>query len=433
MTETRINTNFCNTPLTSQEIDSSANAVSFSHHTLLTVLPNHSMNTDGELQGFMFSAHPNDSAQILPLSKHMCKMTCMYECKDQDNQIIGTPYNSQVLHVVNNLETYREALQEYITTIQNKKENAAGFDCIPVRSCEGIQHDDNLDFDVHTEHDQRTWAESVPDKVGLYHAWTRTDNSTFREHKLFIIVTGKLTQAAEEMHNLWLDTNQELNCKEFVNCEELNWLRRATQRNHSRIAADLSVIFDLTVESMYDLDDPTFKRKMLFPTISTIQNDVVECPYSGRIKLTDSAILPESSVNGVLFQMYSSEGFWIFHGPRDNATCYTFGGEFVSKHAESCFPTCLHAFNDGFHARHSSNVVSIARVSNASTIFANHVDTDKSCTSDHHDDGSSDSGVKYIKFEYPSEQFMCVLQDLGFNRNDGITNLMPLICYVADE
>jgi len=36
-------------------------------------------------------------------------------------------------------------------------------------------------------------------------------------------------------------------------------------------------------------------------------------------------------------------------------------------------------------------------------------------------------------FLFPDEQFMRVAELLGFNRNDGIISLMPLMCYVHDE
>jgi len=36
-------------------------------------------------------------------------------------------------------------------------------------------------------------------------------------------------------------------------------------------------------------------------------------------------------------------------------------------------------------------------------------------------------------FMFPDERFMRTVEDLGFNRNDGILSLMPLVCYVADE
>ena len=76
----RICMRYCNTNLTEPEHDACLNTISLSSHTKLTVLPNHGLNNDGELQGFMFSAHPDDSASILPINKNMCST-----CKDIHN------------------------------------------------------------------------------------------------------------------------------------------------------------------------------------------------------------------------------------------------------------------------------------------------------------------------------------------------------------
>lgn len=46
------------------------------------------------------------------------------------------------------------------------------------------------------------------------------------------------------------------------------------------------------------------------------------------------------------------------------------------------------------------------------------------------DDSESREGGTFL---FPDEQFMRVVEQLGFNRNDGIISLMPLICYVHDE
>jgi hypothetical protein len=265
--------------------------------------------------------------------------------------------------------------------------------------------------------------------VGLYHAFSSTSSTPFREHKLYIVVSGCLVQAAESLHNLWQDTKHDISCAEFSQSEELNWLRQATQRNHNRVAADVASIFGLAVHQTLDLDDPSGKRCMLFPSSSTIQNDVVLCAHSDRVKLTDHACLPECSSNGIIFEMYSCEGFWLFHGPQDNSSCNPYGGEFLCVNNDACFPTKTCQYHGHFHTHPPTDVVSIPCVSNASTLFAR---------SGRGDPGSAvepgeEAPAHTNSFVYPSENFMRVLQRLGFNRNDGITNLMPLVCYVSNE
>ena len=82
--------------------------------------------------------------------------------------------------------------------------------------------------------DQRGWAESVPAKMGLYHALDQ------REHRLFIVVSGCLRQAVERLYNLWLDTGAKINCRDLLESEEVNWLRTATVR--SSVVVVVSVV-----------------------------------------------------------------------------------------------------------------------------------------------------------------------------------------------
>jgi hypothetical protein len=202
-----------------------------------------------------------------------------------------------------------------------------------------------------------------------------------------------------------------------VQSEEVQWRRMATQRSHNRVAADLASIFDLDVQKTLDLDDPTGERRMLYPTTSTTHNDLVHCTHTERVKITDCACIPENSNNGILFEMYSAEGFWLYHGPRDYSNCNPYGSEFACTGADSAFPTKTTQFNERFKASTRADVVNLPRRSSDDTLRA--------------DEGPT--GDDSNQFLYPSESFMRTLQRLGFNRNDGITHLMPLVCYVADE
>jgi len=410
----RVVWSYCNSALWQEEIEAATNAVSQSPHTKIVVMPNHNLNLDGEMGGFLFSAHPQDSASVLPVGKRMCAGVSMYECILREEQ---QPFNAQVLHVVNNLPRYRAALREYVQTLRDSEVQPASFECIPVRdrSTVDVDTETELDINVLQPREQHVWRSELPDKVGLYHAYSACGGAAVREHKLYIVVSGCLTHAAEELHNLWQDTKHSITCAEFVQSEELQWLRMATQRNHNRIAADLASIFDLDVPTTLDLDDPTGERRMLYPTTSTLHNDLVHCEHTDRVKLTDCACLPENSTNGILFEMYSAEGFWLYHGPRDFSNCNSYGSEFACTGPDSAFPTKTCRFNERFKASMRADVVHIPRSSSDDTLRPAGVTDDTN------------------QFLYPSESFMRVLQRLGFNRNDGITHLMPLVCYVADE
>jgi hypothetical protein len=124
----RVITQYTNSPLWQEEHEGCLNAVSQSPHTRIVVMPNHSLNQDGEMAGYVFSAHPQDSAAVLPVGKRMCAGMSMYECTS--HAAGRRPFNDQVLHVVNNLERYRAALHEYVRVLRAAESPPASFDCI---------------------------------------------------------------------------------------------------------------------------------------------------------------------------------------------------------------------------------------------------------------------------------------------------------------
>ena len=68
-----------------------------------------------------------------------------------------------------------------------------------------------------------------------------------REHKIFIVVSGYCKHASEELHNMWLDARHDITAAQFMACAELDWLRKATLRHHSRLAARLAQKFSVGV------------------------------------------------------------------------------------------------------------------------------------------------------------------------------------------
>ena len=152
----------------------------------------------------------------------------------------------------------------------------------------------------------------MPAKTGLYHAFTRTNTNATREHKIYIVVSGCLTHAAEEMYNLWLDAGGHATCGELLECEELEWLRSATHRNHNRIAADLSTLFGVRLRVVLDTESPAAGTLMALPTTSTFMNDIRAATQPHEMMVSESACFTDASDNGVVVDMFSAEGFWLF-------------------------------------------------------------------------------------------------------------------------
>jgi hypothetical protein len=143
-----IDTRFAHRPLTRQEYDAASNSVGSSQHTKVTVMPNHALNSEGELEGFVFECAADDLASVLPLSKSSFVTTAVYECL-QDN-------SSSFLNLTMNLSDTTTKVQEMMLEVErgNDEIEHLKFDCMP-------ELDGNVDSQ-HTFKDQRVWRENTP-------------------------------------------------------------------------------------------------------------------------------------------------------------------------------------------------------------------------------------------------------------------------------
>jgi len=217
------------------------------------------------------------------------------------------------------------------------------------------------------------------------------------------VVLGCLSEAAQELHNLWQDVGHELTCDEFLRCEELNWLSCTMQRNHNRVASEISQLFGLHMHHVLDSDDPSHQSQFVLPTTPTYKTDIhrAETGLATGTRYVDGGCFTDMCVNCILFEMYGTEGFWIFQGQRDFADNYTYGSMFANTDAVTCMPTTTIAYHKLFPPPETHSTVRIY------------------CRDTGHTD----------HYLFPDERFFNILRDLGFNSNDGTLNLMPLVYY----
>jgi hypothetical protein len=265
--------------VTTQELDAARNCVSASQHTKITLLPNHAINSEVELDGFVFECCCDDSASVLPLTKSSFATTAVYECL-QDTAAFRELSSNATQTAARVLEVIRD--------IQAEPAEPLKFDCMPDWENAALTH----------LKDQRPWRESIPAKIGIYHAFMRTTAQNMREHKLFIVVSGHCRHASEELYNLCLDARDNITAKQFLECAELDWLRKATLRHHNRLAARLARKLCLNVRYIDDVDAVTSSSALL-PTTCNVYRDLVAA--RGRVALTSDAVLLEQSKSGVVF------------------------------------------------------------------------------------------------------------------------------------
>jgi len=267
-----MDTRHAHNPCSSAEIDSCCSVLRGSPHASIKLLPNHHIGPDAQLHGFHFACHVEDRARVLPVGVNMCTMVSMYECGDKPADAPAGALNPHALRVLNNMPHYQRLLDGYIAALDANPTRPARFDCIPEQG--EAQALSLLQVAGFNCVDTRPWKPEVSSRVGLYHTFTRSTAKDERTHKVFLVVAGCLSEAAEEFHNLWLDSRDHIKCADLLRCEELNWLRSTTHRNHNRVASDISTLFGLPMRHVPDADDPSLCARMLFPTTTTYQCDL---------------------------------------------------------------------------------------------------------------------------------------------------------------
>lgn len=394
--------------LSALERESVEAMIEASQQTHVKLLPNHHMNEELELAGFHFTCNGADPARVMPVPKTLFACTAMYEVRSNDD----SSFNALVLRLIGDPEAGRAALQGVISRLRASECGAApGFDCISDDDeCEAIEG--VMSFLAHDRSDRRVWAEQVPGKVGLYHAFVRKSTKDRIEHKLFVVVSGSLPFVDDEMYRLWQDSCASSTCAQFVCAEETQWLRAATVRNHNRVAAMVADALELPLMCVIDTEDPTKTKRAAHPTTVTFQHDVFLDSERNCVHLVNGGCFLERSTNGVLFEMHAGEGFWLFPGPTDNACGKPYGTEFNSSVAGACFPTATVRYHAKFVPRGS--VVSCARHMNQ-TLLCEENDRDE-----------------HVSL-FPEEPFLKKCEALGFNRNSPVLSLMPLIAHVRRE
>lgn len=390
------------TTLNKEERDACANVLNTSQHVTMKVMPNHSIDSDGELRGYMFLSHVDDMASVLPINKRMFDMISLYECgSDGDHDHI---FHSDALRIINQTSKYQKILGEYMLELKNTTIAQANFDCIH----------DNIDASRFTKNhpDQRVWSESVPSRCGIFHAFSRSNTKDRREHKLFIVVSGCLHHACEALQNFWHDCKDQYKCKDVIESEEMVWLRAATHRNHNRIASEIAQRCGLHVKRVIDTDDPTGAQRMVLPTTFSYKTDCSVNMQKQKARIVDSGCFLDTDSNGVLFEMFPSEGYWLFQGPRDLSDCTNvFGTQFNHHKLYPCFPTNTVRFHNRFPIRDARTSVRVACRSNLHNVIF---------------DGKPVSHAEYF---FPDETFFKNLESFGFNRNDGFISIMPIVVY----
>lgn len=392
---------FCFTPLTRQEREACDSCVSTSATSLIQLMPNHMLTETGEISGFCFRSSGSEKASVIPMSKNCFGTTAIYEC-------VGGQDSNVYVSIMTNLAATQKRLASLVEEM-DACELHLNFECM---------HDWTSATNVC---DQRAWHDGLPLKMGIYHCFMRTNAQNEREHKVFIVVSGNCRHASEELHKLWLDARDDITVAQFMQCGEVVWLRQVTLRWLNRVAWRVMNALGLSSTAVVaDSEAVGGRVLMLIPTHYTVYNDMSMSIVGNQFLMSNNAALLQRASSGVIFDCFSSEGFWIFHGARDTSSYKIFGADFSATRDCYAFPTRTVCYHSLHPCRKLQSQVSLSRTSR--------VEVKKStvCIYGEHK-------ALYSGFMFPDMGFISELEKLGFSYNNGITNLMPIVMYSGDE
>ena len=202
--------------------------------------------------------------------------------------------------------------------------------------------------------------------------------------------------------------------------EEAAWLREATLRNHNRLAYTFAQSMQLTVYSCLDFQDASDSEMMTLPCSINFKNDMRVVPNTTRVQIVDSGCFLPDTTNGVLFEMFKSEGYWLFCGPHDFASGIMFGTICEKSQAFPCMPNmCVR-----LHQRYSA-----AAVNMFASVVETHFQNTKGDAQKRQQEKETSSTEHYL---FPDEAFMSDVCKLAFERNDGVIHLMPILAQTCN-
>lgn len=368
----RINRKYELYPLTEDEEDTCLMMVQQSQHSSLLVMPTHRINEHGEFQGFRFTTSAADSGAVLPICRSMFFGVTMTEClrpqvppdvdyldddfQDSHESIkprinprinpstkhgVNLGVNEKVIELLTDPQGCRERMQRILETLKRDSlRNFAGLSCMPLNDIVVDEYGD-VNWDENQRYvDSAPWRPEPPTSIGLYHAFDRNFVNDVLEHKLFIVVDGGLPNAVDEFYNLMLDAARETTAKDVHDSEEVNWLRKASQRARLKVIKMVADEFGLDIPTEIDIyEHSTSPCEIAQATTETLHCDIVRL-NAETVAVYNFACNTTLQENGVLCPMHPCEGLWLFKGPRMNHNSYhTYGSTFGSDFTCGTFPT----------------------------------------------------------------------------------------------
>ena len=360
-------------PVSSKEEQTCKSLLEQDPSTSICLMPTHHISEFGNLTGFVFSCTSTCPARVLPISRTMFFGHTVVECQDPP---------AKIWDLITSQGQNKTRMLDFLQTTQDECLQPAMLDCTPFSSgYMNVFHNK----DILTK-DSTMWTPEVPDSIGIYHAMVRGLNREKREHKLYLVCSGGLSKACDEFCNLSIDVGSLCNAYKLAISNEAWWLRRACRRSRCRLLYQLAQAFGLTVPSIEDFQSHDLQY-MAVHAHDSVDHDLVYEQSKQQVRVLNGCVNTHLVTAGAVVRMHPMEGYWLFRSSKLSS--------------RGAFPT--------------EQPVLPSASSFTSVVPAPHPDTVV---------GPSLERRHFLCFD---ESYLSVLQKMQWDRNQGITEMIPIV------
>jgi hypothetical protein len=414
-------------PMTANEAETASllvNSVSYdgspsdSSSRLIRMLPTHHIDSKGELSGYRFSTSSKESCSVLPINHEMFHGTSAVKCskrgagrvnEDAVRLLADLPWCEKTMQTLMN-----EISQEASDALSSEIRGVASFECFPVESdCDEQMNAFNTDK-ASRMRDAKAWVSEEPVSIGVYHAYARRFKDV-REHCLFIICSGGCRTACDQFMNIAVDlaSCNAATTQDLCDSQEVWWLRTLCSRMRGRLIDRVAKAFGLPVLTVRDPYSFDSDQVMFLSHIETLSHDIQSMRKGNDVSVYNECVNTSSTRNGILCNMNRSEGYWLFKGPPSNCdSALSYGSVFGNERDCGVFPTSASRLTNEQMAHNMNHGCHVVLDTSSSEGFVFSTEKGK------HERSNC------IKFD---ESFLRNLESMGWQRDNGIMEMMPIV------
>lgn len=427
----RRNLQFAHHSLTPDEMQTVDAIIHGDDNADILVTPNHHFDKDGIFRGYRVCFPARSSGVQLPINRDIFHGTTIVEASSMQG------INTDIISLVSNPAHCKEVMTALLQRIDaESRGNEPSLNCMPINV--DTAYTDGVSGNLQSAgvREQRSvdcqpWKPELPTQIGIYHTYARGWNKDSREHRIYLAVSGGCMLAAESYYNLLLDIGTDVEVDEIVDSEETWWLRSASSRMRCRLLHQLAEAFQITIPLIKDIhayDDVQMARA----TTDTIYNDISRM-RSGHIAIFSDCVDTTTVRNGIVNIMHPAEGLWVFKGPsRSSYGMTSLGSGWGDQKHCGVFPSGVFKLAKKKQHTNSKRTDGTSGMAMAyGNIAQTEICTVMSRTPSHiiryTDGGDTANGQACDEYLWYDEEFLETLEDMGYDRDHGKLELMPII------